>query len=247
MVFLKACGNDNGTSNLSAARDGAKIAPPLSSTVGSVEKNMDESPKQLFIADVDFPEAKRLADLASILRDLQVTVETCKRVVNLLESAKPDSIVIEGLWSAALIRYVRCFAFGKRYGLTEDIFKDLNGDPIGAHRWYKNMRDKHIAHSVNPYEQVRIGIILSSEDSQEQKVLGVSTLAGSYISPDKKGVEQLGMLATVLIKTVGILGKECENKVLDMAKNLPIDQLYNRATSKFVAPGPEKAGKARIE
>ncbi len=208
---------------------------------------MDEPPKQLFIADVDFPEAKRLADLASILRDLQVTVETCKRVVDLLESEKPDSIVIEGLWSAALVRYMRCFVFGKRYGLTEEVFEGLKGDPIGAHRWYKNMRDKHIAHSVNPYEQVRVGIVLSPEESKEQRVLGVSTLAGSYIHPDKKGVEQLGMLATMLIKTVGRLGKECENQVLDIAKNLPIDQLYNRATSKFVAPGPEKAGKARIE
>jgi hypothetical protein len=208
---------------------------------------MDESPKQLFIADVDFPEAKCLADLASILRDLQVTVETCKRVVDLLDSEKPDSIEIEGLWSAALIRYIRCFAFGKRYGLNEDVFEGLNGDPIGAHRWYKNMRDKHIAHSVNPYEQVHVGVVLSPEDSKEQKVLGVSTLAGFFIYPDKKGVEQLGMLATVLIKKVSGLGKECENQVLNIAKKIPIDQLYNRATSKFVSPGPEKAGKARIE
>ena len=203
--------------------------------------------EQLFIADVEFPEAKRLADLASILRDLQATVETCKRVVALLESEEKDAILLEGLWSAALVRYVRCFAFGKRYGLTEEMFEGLQGDPIGTHRWYKNMRDKHVAHSVNPYEQVRVGVVLSPEESKERKILGVSTLAGSYICPDKKGVEQLGMLANVLIKKVGELGKECENSVLETAKTLPIDQLYNQATSRVVAPGPQEAGEARIK
>jgi hypothetical protein len=208
---------------------------------------MGEQPEQLFIADVKFPEAKRLADLASILRDLQATVETCKRIIALLESDEEDPILLEGLWSTALVRYVRCFAFGKRYGLSEEVFEGLQGDPIGTHRWYKNMRDKHVAHSVNPYEQVRVGVVLSPEESKERKVLGVSILAGTYICPDKKGVEQLGMLAAVLIKKIGELGKECESQVVEVAKTIPIDQLYNRATSRFVAPGPEEAGEPRIK
>jgi hypothetical protein len=208
---------------------------------------MDKKGEQLFIADVEFPEAKRLADLASILRDLQATIETCKRVVEILDSDKNNVILIEGLWSAALVRYVRCFAFGKRYGLTEEVFEGLKGDPIGTHRWYKNMRDKHVAHSVNPYEQVRVGIVLSPEESKDRKVIGVSTLAGSYICPDKKGVEQLGMLANVLIRKVKELGKKCEKSVLETAKTLPIDKLYKQATSRFVAPGPEEAGEPRVK
>jgi len=94
---------------------------------------------------------KRLADLDSIIRDLHATVETYRRVVALLEAKEEDPIVLEGLWSAALVQYVRCFAFGKRYGLTEEAFKGLQGDPIGAHRWYKNMRDKHVDHHKAPF------------------------------------------------------------------------------------------------
>jgi len=94
----------------------------------------DKKQEQLFIADVDFPEAKHLADIASILRDLQATRETCKRVMDLLDARKQDPILLEGLWSAALVRYVRCFASGKRYGLTEDVFEGLEGDPIGTHQ-----------------------------------------------------------------------------------------------------------------
>jgi len=201
--------------------------------------------EELFIADVDFPEAKRLADVASIIRDLQATRETCTRVIGLLDSPQKDPILLEGLWSAALVRYIRCFAYGKRYGLTEDVFEGLQGDPIGTHRWYKNLRDKHVAHSVNPYEQVRVGIVLSPEEARDRKILGISTLAGVFICPDKEGVRQLGMLATVLLKRVTQMGKECEAKVLEIAKQIPLDELYSRATSTFVAPGPNKAGTAR--
>lgn len=205
----------------------------------------DNKQEQLFIANVDFPEAKRLADIASILRDLQATRETCNRVMQLLDESDQDPILLEGLWSAALVRYVRCFASGKRYGLSEDVFEGLQVDPVGTHQWYKNLRDKHVAHSVNPYEQVRVGIVLSPEESQDRKILGTSTLAGAFICPDREGVKQLGMLATVLLKRVAQMGKECEAKVLDIAKQMPLDELYSRATSRFVAPGPDKAGTAR--
>jgi hypothetical protein len=206
---------------------------------------MNTQLEQLYIADVDFPEAKRLADIASILRDLQATRETCKRLMDLLDSQDKDSILLEGLWSAALVRYTRCFAFGKRYGLTEEVFDGLEGDPVGTHRWYKSMRDKHVAHSVNPYEQVRVGLVLSPEKSEQRRVLGVSTLAGVYICPEKEGVRQLGMLTTVLLRRVAEMGKECEAQVIEVAKTLPIEDLYKRATSRVVAPGPETAGRPR--
>jgi len=98
-----------------------------------------------------------------------------------------------------------------------------------------------VAHSVNPYEQVRVGIVLSPEESKERKVLGVSTLAGVFICPKKEGVRQLGMLASVLMKRLAQMGKESEAKVLRIAKETCLDELYGKATSRLVAPGPDKA------
>jgi hypothetical protein len=157
--------------------------------------------KELHIAGIDFPEAKQLADLLSIMRDLQVVVESIKRTVSLIDSNNEDHILIDSLWSMSLIRYVRGFNTGKKYGLKADeLFKNLKGDPIGAHQFYWNMRNKHVAHSVNPYEQIHIGLILNPRDSEDKKVVGVSTLHGTYLCPKVDGVKQLGALAEIALQ-----------------------------------------------
>jgi hypothetical protein len=135
----------------------------------------------------------------------------------------------------------KVFYLRKCYGLTENVFEGLEGDPIGTHQWYKKMRDKHGAHSVNPYEQVHVGVILSPEESMERKILGISTLAAVFICPEKEGVRQLGMLATILMKRLVQMAQESEAKVLRIAKETPLDEPYGKATSRFVAPGPDKA------
>lgn len=201
--------------------------------------------EELYVAQVDYKESRNLADLGSILQDLTFTIETCKRLMQLLKDDSKDVVLVASLWTAALIHYIRSFASGKRYDLSEDIFQDLPGDAIEVHKFYKNLRDKHIAHSVSPYEQVEVGLILSPKDSGEKKVMGVATLSMRHICTTAEGVEQLGRLATVLRKEVARLAKEYEGKVLEVGKNLPIDELYSRARIRTVAPGPEVSGRPR--
>ncbi len=202
--------------------------------------------KELHIVGIDFSEAKQLADLLSIMRDLQAVVESCKRVVSLIESKNEDHVQIDALWSMSLIRYVRCFNTGKRYDLKADeLFKSQKGDPIGAHQFYWNMRDKHVAHSVNPYEQMNVGLILSPGDSGSKKVVGVSTLHGTYLCPNVDGVKQLGVLAEIALQYVRRIAKQHQDSVLEIGKTLPVDELYSKAQSIFVAPSPDLAEKAR--
>jgi len=51
-----------------------------------------------------------------------------------------------------LIKYARCFATGKRFGLSKDVFQNLQGEPFKAHQFYIDLRNKHIAHSANPID-----------------------------------------------------------------------------------------------
>jgi hypothetical protein len=212
-------------------------------TVGNF--NMTDK-QELYIAGIDFPAAKQLADLLSIMRDLQAVVEQCKRIVSLIESNNQDHILIDSLWSMSLIRYVRGFNTGKKYGLKADeLFKNLKGDPIGAHQFYWNMRNKHVAHSVNPYEQIYVGLVLSPRDSEYKKVLGVSTLHGTYLCPDINGIKQLGALAEIALQYVNNIAKQQQADVLETGKKLPIEELYSKAQNIFVAPAPNMAGKTR--
>ena len=197
------------------------------------------------IANVIFKEAKILADLETIAQDLGFTMQTCSRLKVLLREESKDSILIESLWTASLIRYARCFTSGKRYGLTEAMFEGLQGEPIKVHRMYIDLRNKHIAHSVNPFEQMEVGLVLSPKNGHKKKIIGVATLSMRLITLDVEGVHQLGLLSKVILKKVCEIAKQYEQKTLEIGKTLPLDELYERARPRLVAPNSELAGKAR--
>lgn len=206
-----------------------------------MSENLMENP----IAEVDYEEARKLADLGAIIQDLKFTMETCSRLKKLLEENSQDILLIESLWTSALIRYARCFASGKRFGLSESVFNGLEGEPHKVHKMYIDLRNKHIAHSVNPFEQMKVGLILSSPSSSERKIIGVATMAMRHISPDIEGVHQLGLLAKVILEKVCEIAKQYEKKTLERGRGIPIDDLYKRARPRLIAPGPELTDKPR--
>ncbi len=200
--------------------------------------------EKMFGANVEFEEAKVLADLTSLHQDLRYTRDVLKRLIQLLRDGCQDHILIQSYWSAALVAYVRCFSTGKRYGLTPDIYKHLDG-AIDCHAYYKNMRDRHIAHSVNPFEQVAVDIQLSPPNSDKKEVLGVAVFMLKHMAPEVSGVMDCLRLTSVALKYVVNRCKEYENKVLEVAKSMPIEQLYLKARGRLVAPRPDQAGKPR--
>ena len=197
------------------------------------------------IAKVDFEEAKTLADLGGLTQDLSAIMQTCTRLLDLLREDSKDHILLEALWTSALVRYARCFAEGKRYGLDESVFSGFNGDPVGTHRLYINIRNKHIAHSVNPLEQMEVGLVLASKERHEQKIIGVATLSMRQITADADGVRQLGMLAKVILGKVVELAKHYEQKVLEIGLTLPLDDLYGRARPHLAGTDVDSVGKPR--
>ena len=203
--------------------------------------NMVETP----IAKVDYEEAKKLADLGAIVQDLRFTMETCSRLNKLLKEKSQDSLLIESMWTAALIRYARCFGSGKGFGLSESIFDGLMGEPHKVHKMYIDLRDKHIAHSVNPFEQMEVGLVLSPQSGHERKIIGVAAMSMRHICSDVEGVHQLGLLSKVLLEKVIQIAKEYEKKTLEKGESVPLGALYKRARPRMVAPGSELADKPR--
>jgi hypothetical protein len=52
---------------------------------------------------------------------------------------------------------------GWRARLEPSIYAHLAGDPLGTHEYYKDTRDKHIAHPVNAFEEVRVGVAMGNQ------------------------------------------------------------------------------------
>jgi len=201
--------------------------------------------KQEFLTvEVDYPEAKEWSNITSLIQDIDSTIQICNRLVEALPKKNGDRILLESLWTTALIKYARCFATGKRFGLSLKIFAGLKGDPVGAHNFYIDMRNKHVAHSVNPFEQVKTGLVLS-DPKIEKKIKGVVTFSQWHISAQSDGVETLKNLCLVLRAKLSESGKKLHEETLKKAKEISIENLYAKAQLKTIAPGPKDAGKSR--
>ncbi len=187
------------------------------------EPNMKELP----VVRAEFEEVREFADFRGLYHDLVAVIEMTKRLSEFLRQGSQDHLLIRSLWTSALVIYARCFTSGKRYGLPEDIFSDLPGEPIAAHRSYIHTRNKHIAHSVNVFEETHIGVVLSTQDQEAESidVLGVAELHSSRLSDAAEGVEQLGRLAAHAIRHVVQESEKLEKKILDKAKSLSVEQL----------------------
>jgi hypothetical protein len=124
------------------------------------------------------PAARRYSELLSIGVDLTHVIEACEQLgVYFAQNPSPDtaqssvgtdadsddgpnSSIAETLWAGALVTYARCFGTGKRSGLTRQDVIATDSDALTFHDNFMAQRNKHIAHSVNPFEQIEVGMIV---------------------------------------------------------------------------------------
>ena len=203
---------------------------------------------RMHIAKVEFEEARELADYASIFQDLAFVLDVLDRLHGLLGEKEPDAVVVQAYWTAALVGYVRCFSTGRRVGLSESIFEGIQGaeqSAVEVHRHFKAMRDKNIAHSVNPFEQVEVGVVLTPPDAPVRKIDGVATLAMRHISSTPEGVESLQELARIARRKTGQECQRLQQASLEVAGTLDLDELYETVTIRTTAPAPEEVSQPR--
>lgn len=198
--------------------------------------------QQLRQAELRTDDAALLGDLSLIVLDLRSVIELCRRLS--AEMAKPkehqDNQLIEGFWTAALVKYVRCFTTGKRFGLEPSVFAEFEGG-VTTHQYFKNMRDKHVAHSVNPFGDVHVAALLPPASSEPQLVQGITVFSHKLLSTDQNGVKTLERLASVAHSYVVSQAKTVQEAVLVWAKAQPIES-FAVGRIGMTAPGPEQAG-----
>lgn len=203
-----------------------------------------EIKERLHGSKVEFEEAKRLADISSVLRDLDDAEILLNNLKKLLSQRKGDRLLIQSMWSSALIFYVRCFAKGKRYGLTSDIYQESK-EALKLHDFFKNLRDKHVAHSVNPFEQVTTTLLLSDPRSSKKEVKGLYVWHNWLGCVSIKQLNDFLKLIHIAKTKVALKHKEYQSKVLEKAEQIPIDELYSKVTAIFEPPELNDAGKPR--
>lgn len=189
--------------------------------------------------------ARELADLDSILLDLRSILESCRRLIQLIDSESGDAVLLEALWTSSLVRYVRCFSHGRRAGLRPEILDEIIEGAREAHQFFKEIRDKHISHSVNPFEQVEVGVILTPENKGIRKVEGISTLLMRQNVTSREGMVTLYRLVQELGKKVSERRQNLWNEVLIEAQEISVKDHEQNPRLGLKAPDSEDVGTAR--
>ena len=204
--------------------------------------------KEYITKRYESPLANEYSDLQSIRRDLNRTIEMLNLLVPEFDKPKDkqNSVLIEGLWSAGLIKYCRCFATGVRKNLDEldeTIFKSLPGDAIGLHKWIKGMRDKLIAHSVNPFEECKTLVIIDQSD--QTKSMGIGFIDVAYAHPNRDGVGMVVGLCVVMRDKIKEKCDSLQKELQHEVNKLTSEELKRLPEQKYTAPPPEGASMAR--
>ena len=178
------------------------------------------------------PETYRLADMYGVLQDLEWLIALCERILRYrTRGPRPDSTEMEALEGAALIRYGRCFKGGARTAFLLDAqwIAQLPSELQSAHRDFEALRDKHVAHSVNDWElNVPVAVLRRDTETGESEVSSVSVQSHRIIGLTMESIQQLKRLAESLLILIRNESKVEAERVLAIAKQIPISELEAR-------------------
>jgi hypothetical protein len=185
--------------------------------------------QERFVA-INIREAYLLADLAGIRDDLATAEAICNLLLKEEMEIKEDTVdftVTQALSTAALISYARVFKTSVRAkGLPNKIKKLLPEKFHDKHQWAINLRDKYVAHSVNAFEDNQVVASLFPEEHEHKGIFRITVRRSRLGAIGNKNVLDIRALCTTLMNEIDKLIKEEQDKVLEAARRIPIDQLY---------------------
>ena len=148
---------------------------------------------------LDSAEAQVLVELAGTFEDLQTVLQCCERLVAAL-AGPPDDVLVEALWTTAMLSYARSFAPEKGSGLTEEDLAatKLEGDLVEWHRLLLRLREHHAAPAINPREIFSVGVAQDAQGAAS----GVALTSARQPSVDDLTVRQTGAIAYALSQLV---------------------------------------------
>lgn len=176
--------------------------------------------------EVKLPEAAVLADLYSVRYDLEIATHLSKAAGEAGATRSHDSLVVEGLVTAALVRYCRCFSTNVRLGLRRVDIENLDSETLAQHDYFKALRDKFVVHSANPFEENWVTASASERNGVRFPITAVAH--GSHRMLLSVGeARALGALIKQVRHVVDARIAKEEVRLLAVIQQLPLDELHN--------------------
>ena len=171
---------------------------------------------------LDGSEAVDLAALAAVFDDLQYALRCCEHLVGVLGRPDADPVLVEALWTGALVAYARCFS-GRTKVLTDDDLPELklDGDVAGFHRAVLRLRDHYASRHANPRETYTVGVAQKNDGT----AAGVAVIGAPQPGVDDTTVRQLGRVAYGLSGMVDARMQAAQQRVHLVAQGLDARRL----------------------
>jgi hypothetical protein len=166
---------------------------------------------------LDLPSAGKLADLAAVFEDLQYALRCCEHLVSRLGRREPDPVLVEALWTGALLAYVRCFSSRSAVLTTKDLDELEDGAEFRRlHDVLLRLRDHLASRHVNPREAFTVGAAQANDGTPT----GIAVVSSPRPLVEEPTVRMLGRLAYLLAGRVDARMREQQREVLGAAAAL---------------------------
>jgi hypothetical protein len=178
--------------------------------------------------EIDIPEAEALADYTGIASDLRTAGEFAQMILDERAKKQPNWSLSDPLTTAAIVRYARPFMSGVRRRLDCAALEVLTPAQRSMHDRLCAIRNKHIAHSVNAFEDSQPVARYWEERVREEGIESISCQHRRVIG--LSGDELNGILeltAAMLVYVEARLAEE-RAKVLEAVRRMPLGEILAR-------------------
>lgn len=190
-------------------------------------------------------EGEEYAKWVLAFSDISFSIGCLIRLRSMNGSSNCDDLVREALWNSAVVRAFSIF--DGKYKIDLKILDELPEGAKEIYRFFKNYRNKHIAHKANPFDQIKAGIFLGERESGRDEVVGIGNLAMLDTSfSDQEMIDSLGRFLDVLNKKIQEEIDLWGGRMFKAAKDDDIERLYKLAPLRVVVPKSAYLHKRRL-
>jgi hypothetical protein len=190
--------------------------------------------------DFCIPLTQRLADLTGAQDDLEAAESFCFRCISTWHQPPPfDSLLLECLCAAALVRYGRAFGNTVRIADARCVLDELTPDLKSAHKRYIAMRHQWIAHSVNTFEENVVVAYFVEKQGTAPRLNSVEVQTRRVVALHAGEMQSLADLAHAMANKLNALIAKEKARALEHALSLPAEFWVNRRRDSVIDTGKQ--------
>lgn len=184
--------------------------------------------------DLRIAEAARLADLSGISWDLRSAREFAEILTAEFLAVKPNWAFVEPLSIAIAVMYSRPFMKGARRWLGNKDLAILTPDQRAAHDHLRFYRDKHVAHSVNGFEENIPRAQYCVERVKDEGITAIGHGGGRVTGLSGAELNAVIELTTVLQAYVDTAIVKERQRLLKLVRKMPLEEVLAGGQKAFV-------------